>query len=568
VRPLAEEPARKAVIDMRPKTLGETEAKSALWFRDLVVYEVYVRGFFDSNADGIGDLKGLSEKVAYIRGLGVGAIWVLPVYPSPLRDDGYDISDFRGIHPDLGTLDDFKSFLEAAHKVGLRVITDLVLNHTSDQHPWFQSARRGPGHPFHDFYVWRRQPTEYANARVIFNDTEPSNWTHDPTCGLWYWHRFFHHQPDLNYENPEVRREMLDVARFWLDLGVDGFRVDAAPYLFEKEGTSCENLPETHAFLKELRRTCDAYQPSRLLLAEANQPPQELKAYFGDGDEFHMIFHFPLMPRLFEAVRAERADNLSSVVQDTVSTPEGCQWAMFLRNHDELTLETVSVETRQFLWDEYAPDPRSRLNLGIRRRLWPLMQAGRRQIELLHGLMLSLPGCAVLYYGDEIGMGDDKSLGDRMGLRTPMQWSPGPNAGFSAAPPEKLFAPVVSDPEFHFAGRNVQSLDLQPTSFLNWLRRMIKSHSVDPVFAGGRMRLLSVTNPRIFAFVRELGDDCILCVFNLSRFVQPALLDLMEWEGRTPVEVIGHASFPVIEQLPYLLTLGPHTFYWIRLEPR
>ena len=538
------------------------------WFRDLVIYEVYVRAFRDSNGDGIGDLKGLTEKIGYIRDLGVGAVWLLPVFPSPLRDDGYDVSDFRGIHPDLGTLDDFREFLERAHAAGLRVLTDLVLNHTSDQHRWFQSARYGPGHPFHDYYVWSATPDRYRDARVIFPDFEPSNWTFEPLCNLYYWHRFYHHQPDLNYDNPEVRREMLDVARYWLDFGVDGFRVDAAPYLFEREGTACEGLPETHGFLKELRGLCDRHQPPRLLIAEANQAPEEMARYFGAGDEFHMVFHFPLMPRLFQAVRAEKALPIEEVLRNSPLLPEGCQWAMFLRNHDELTLETVSEETRKYLWAELAQDPRARLNLGIRRRLWPLMGGGRRQIELLHGLILSLPGCAVLYYGDELEMGDDISLGDRAGVRTAMQWSAGPNAGFSTAPPEKLFSPVVRDPEFHFAGRNVQSFDRRPTSFLNWLRRMIKIHSVDPIFAGGSMRLLPCDNPRILTFTRELGDAAILCVFNLSRFVQPALLDLRLWKGRVPVEEIGKARFPEVGETPYLFTLGPHSFIWCRLESR
>ncbi|KAF0246386.1 MAG: hypothetical protein FD180_744 [Planctomycetota bacterium] len=539
----------------------------ASWYRDLVIYEVYPRAFRDSNGDGIGDIKGLTEKIGYIRDLGVGAVWLLPVFPSPLRDDGYDVSDFRGIHPELGTLDDFREFLDRAHAAGLRVLTDLVLNHTSDQHRWFQSARYGPGHPFHDYYVWSPNPGRYKDVRVIFPDFEPSNWTFEPLCNLYYWHRFFHHQPDLNYDNPEVRREMLDVARFWLDMGVDGFRVDAAPYLFEREGTACEGLPETHEFLKELRRLCDQYQPGRLLIAEANQRPAEMVKYFGAGDEFHMAFHFPLMPRLFHAVRAESARPIEEVLRETPEVPAGCQWAMFLRNHDEMTLETVSEETRRYLWKELAQDPRARLNLGIRRRLWPLMGGGRRQIELLHGLILSLPGCSVLYYGDEIGMGDDISLGDRGGVRTPMQWTTGPNAGFSSAPPEKLFAPVVHDPEFHFAGRNVQSLDRQSTSFLNWLRRMVKVHSVDPIFAGGSMRLLPCSHPSILAFTRELGDAAILCVFNLSRFVQPAVLDLGRWKGRVPVEEIGKAWFPPIGDSPYLFTLGPHSFIWCRLEP-
>ncbi|MCC6741900.1 MAG: maltose alpha-D-glucosyltransferase [Planctomycetia bacterium] len=546
--------------------MNSPHSPGASWFRDLVIYEVYVRAFRDSNGDGIGDLKGLTEKIGYIRDLGVGAVWLLPIFPSPRRDDGYDISDYRGIHPDLGTMDDFRELLDRAHAAGLRVLTDLVLNHTSDQHRWFQSARYGPGHPFHDYYVWSPNPGRYRDARIIFPDFEPSNWTFEPLCNLYYWHRFYHHQPDLNYDNPEVRREMLDVARFWLDMGVDGFRVDAAPYLFEREGTPCEGLPETHAFLRELRGLCDRYQPARLLIAEANQRPSELVKYFGAGDEFHMAFDFPLMPRLFQAVRAEKAQPLEEVLRARPALPAGCQWAMFLRNHDELTLETVSEETRKFLWDELAQDPRARLNMGIRRRLWPLMNGGRRQIELLHGLILSLPGCAVLYYGDEIEMGDDLSLGDRDGVRTAMQWTMGVNAGFSAAPAEKLAVPVVHDAEYHYAGRNVQSFDRRPTSFLNWLRRMVKVHSVDPIFAGGGMRLVPCAHPSILAFTRELGDAAMLCVFNLSRYVQPAVLDLTPWKGRVPVEEIGKAWFPQIGEAPYLFTMGPHSFIWCRLE--
>ncbi|MBI2920970.1 MAG: maltose alpha-D-glucosyltransferase [Planctomycetes bacterium] len=538
------------------------------WYSDLVIYEVYVRAFYDSNGDGIGDLCGLAERIGYIRDLGVGAIWMLPVFPSPLRDDGYDISDFRGIHPDLGSLDDFKAVVDKAHAAGLKVMTDLVLNHTSDQHPWFQSARNGPGHPHHDWYVWNPTPDRYKGVRVIFNDFEASNWTLDNQCGLYYWHRFFHHQPDLNYENPEVRQEMLDVVRFWLELGVDGFRVDAVPYLFECEGTSCDSLPETHAFLRDLRRVSDSFDPPRLLLAEANLLPRELVSYFGNGDEFHMAFHFPLLPRMYQAIRQERAAPLVQILRETPPIPEGCQWAMFLRNHDELTLEQVNEETRHYLWDEYAAEPEMRLNLGIRRRLWPLLQGGRRQIELLHGLILSLHGCAVLYYGDEIGMGDNVKLGDRRGVRTPMQWSTGANAGFSGAPPEKLFAPIITDPEYHYAGRNVESQERSPTSFLNWYRRMVKTHSVNRIFGGGRMRILESDNPRVLAFTRELDDGCILCVFNLSRFVQPAGIDLSPWRGRTPVELIGRARFPAAGDVPYVFTLGPHSFFWFNLEPR
>jgi maltose alpha-D-glucosyltransferase/alpha-amylase len=536
------------------------------WWRDLVLYAVYVRGFYDSNGDGIGDLRGLTEKLPYIRDLGVGAVWLLPIYPSPLRDDGYDVADYRNVHPDLGTLQDFAHMLGTAHALGLRVLVDLVLNHTSDQHPWFQEARQGPESSYHDYYVWSDTPDRYTNVRRIFVDVEPSNWTLDEACGLYFWHRFYAHQPDLNYDDPRVQNEMLDVARFWLDMGVDGFRVDAAPYLFEREGLGGESLPETHAFLKRLREVVDGYDPQRVLIAEANQPSEELIRYFGEGDEFHMAFHFPLMPRLFLAIQKEEAAPLIEVIQRSFDLPDDCQWVMFLRNHDELTLEMITDDDRTYLWEHFAADPLMRLNLGIRRRLWPLMTGGRRQVELLHGLILSLPGCAVLYYGDEIEMGDNHRLGDRMGVRTPMQWSAEPNAGFSTADPSKLYAPVIVDPEYHYAGHNVLSRDLKRTSFLNWLRRMVKVHRADPVFRGTSMRVLPLENPRVLAFVREGEAGTVLCVNNLSRFAQPAVVPLGEWKGRTPVDLIGGARFPVVDTPTYLLTLGPHSLLWLRLE--
>jgi maltose alpha-D-glucosyltransferase/alpha-amylase len=538
------------------------------WYRDLVIYEIYTRAFFDSNGDGIGDLAGLTLKMDYVRDLGVGAIWLLPIFPSPLRDDGYDVTDFRGIHPDLGTLDDFKRLLDTAHVAGLRVLIDIVLNHTSDQHPWFESARRGTGQPYHDYYVWSSTPDRYPGARVIFNDTETSNWALERASGLYYFHRFYTHQPDLNYENPEVHREMLDVVRFWLDIGVDGFRVDAAPYLYEREGTSCESLPETHAFLKALRKVVDAYSPPRLLLAEANQRPEELVPYFGDGDEFQMAFHFPLMTRLYLALGQQSAKPLVELLRAMPTTPDGCQWAMFLRNHDELTLETVTESERIYMFDAYAARKEMRCNLGIRRRLWPLMDGGRAEIELLHGLILGLPGCAVLYYGDEIGMGDDLRLGDRMGVRTPMQWTAGLNAGFSSAPLDDLVAPVITDPEYHYAGLNVASFDRRPSSFLNWLRRMLKVHRADPAFHGTKMRLLAVENPCILGFVRENEDGAVLCLYNLAPSLQPALVDLTAWQGRTPVDIMGKVALPVIGAAPYLFTLAPHSFVWVHLERR
>ncbi|MCI0341363.1 MAG: maltose alpha-D-glucosyltransferase [Planctomycetales bacterium] len=534
--------------------------------QDHVLYEVYVRGFHDGNGDGIGDLAGLTQKLGYIRDLGVGAIWILPHYPSPLRDDGYDISDFRGVHPDLGSLDDFARLLDRSHALGLRVFTDLVVNHTSADHPWFQSARLGPGRPHHDWYVWSPAPDRYRGVRVIFSDTETSNWTLDPACGLYYWHRFYSHQPDLNYENPEVRAEMLSVARFWWDLGVDGFRVDAAPYLFEREGTSCESLPETHAFLRELRRAADSYETPRVLLAEANQRPDDLLPYFGSGDEFHMALHFPLMNALFLAVRREDSRPVLDVLRNSPALPRDCQWAMFLRNHDELTLEMLPPEERAYMLEQYGASRGSRLNLGIRRRLWPLMLGGRRQIELLHGLILSLPGAAVLYYGDEIGMGDDATLGDRMGVRTPMQWTTGKNAGFSDADPSRLYAPVVTGPEYHYAGVNVEAQDQKPTSFLNWLRRTLKSHRRTAAFRGPGIWPVDTGNPRVLAFTREAERSVVLCVNNLARSVQPALLDLSAWRGRVPVDAMGGARFPPVGSERYLVTLGPHSFYWLRLE--
>jgi maltose alpha-D-glucosyltransferase/alpha-amylase len=547
------------------RTNGDSTVR---WSRDLVLYEVYVRGFFDSNGDGIGDLRGLTEKLPYIRELGVGAIWLLPFYPSPLRDDGYDVADYRDVHPDLGTLDDFRRLLDTAHALGLRVIVDLVLNHTSDQHAWFQDARRGPSSPYHDYYVWSPTPDRYAGVRTIFVDVEPSNWSFDESCGLYFWHRFYAHQPDLNYDNPKVQDEMLDVARFWLDMGVDGFRVDAVPYLFERDGLGGENLPETHAFLKHLRRVVDEYDPPRVMIAEANQPAEQLIDYFGDGDEFHMAFHFPLMPRLFLAIQRESAAPLIDVLERSAKHPADCQWVMFLRNHDELTLEMIEDPDRAYLWEHYAADPAMRLNLGIRRRLWPLLGGGRRQVELLHGLILSLPGCAVLYYGDEIGMGDNHLLGDRMGVRTPMQWTSDVNAGFSTADPSKLYAPVITEPAYHYAGHNVLAREPQRTSFLNWLRRAIKVHRADPVFRGTSMRILQVENDKILAFVREGEGGTVLCINNLSRFVQPALIPTSDWKGKTPVEVMGGSVFPSITEEHYLFSLGPHSLLWLRLEDR
>ncbi|HEV8340300.1 MAG TPA: maltose alpha-D-glucosyltransferase [bacterium] len=535
------------------------------WYRDAITYEVPVRAFFDSNGDGIGDFRGLTEKLDYLVDLGVTALWLLPFYSSPLRDDGYDIADFYGVHSDYGTLEDFRALLDAAHGKGLRVITELVLNHTSDQHAWFQSARRDPRSPFRDYYVWSETDTRYAGARVIFRDTEPSNWTWDPPAKAYYWHRFFHHQPDLNYDNPAVQEEMLRVLTFWLEQGVDGMRCDAVTYLFEREGTSCESLPETHAYVKRLRRVIDERFADRMLLAETNQWPEDVAAYFGEGDEFQMAFHFPLMPRMFMAIRQEDRRPISEVLRRTPPIPEGCQWALFLRNHDELTLEMVTDEERDYMYGEYARDPKMRLNVGIRRRLAPLLDGSRRRIELMHSLLFSLPGMPILYYGDEIGMGDNIYLGDRAGVRTPMQWSADRNAGFSRADPERLYLPLIENPLYHYAAVNVDAQQRSPASLLNWMKRLCAVRRHHPVFGRGSLELLSPDNRKIFAYLRRDERETILCVANLSRFVQPCELDLRGFSGQVPVELFGETSFPAIGTAPYILALGPHSFYWFRL---
>ncbi|MEA2638845.1 MAG: maltose alpha-D-glucosyltransferase / alpha-amylase [Chloroflexota bacterium] len=536
------------------------------WYRDAVFYEVPVRSFYDSNADGLGDFRGLTQKLDYIKGLGVDCIWLLPMYPSPLKDDGYDISDYVGILPAYGSLDDFREFLDSAHRLGLRVIADLVMNHTSDQHPWFQEARRSPDSPKRDYYVWSDDPNRYGDARIIFTDTEVSNWTFDPIARQHYWHRFFSHQPDLNFENPEVRKAMLDVISFWLDLGLDGFRCDAVPYLFECEGTNCENLPQTHDYLREMRAYVDQHFPGTVLLAEANQWPADVRPYFGDGDEFHMAFHFPLMPRLFMALRREDRTPLVEILAQTPEIPTGCQWGLFLRNHDELTLEMVTDAERDYMYLEYARDPLMRLNLGIRRRLAPLMDNGRRQIELLNSLLLTLPGSPIIYYGDELGMGDNVYLGDRNGVRTPMQWSPDRNAGFSRADPARLFSPVIVDPVYHYEAVNVEAESRVPTSLLNWMRRMLAVRRRYPVFGRGSIEFLHPANRSVLAYVRHNDAQTVLCVVNLSRYVQPVELDLTRYLGRTPIEIIGEQHFPPITETPYFLSLGPHTFFWFRLE--
>jgi maltose alpha-D-glucosyltransferase/alpha-amylase len=539
-----------------------------LWYKDAVFYELHVKAFQDTNGDGMGDFRGLTEKLDYLEALGIDCIWLLPFFPSPLRDDGYDIADYYDIHPDYGTLEDFKTFLDEAHRRNLRVIADLVVNHTSDEHEWFQQARSDPNSPYRDYYVWSDTPEKYQDARIIFVDTERSNWTWDSEAEAYYWHRFFSHQPDLNYDNPAVEQEMFKVVDYWLDLGLDGFRVDAVPYLYEREGTNCENLPETHEFLKRLRRHVDAKYEDRVLLAEANQWPQDVRAYFGDGDEFHMAFNFPIMPRLYMSLRKEDRRPVIDIVNQTPPIPDDCQWCIFLRNHDELTLEMVTDEERDYMYREYAQDPRMKINIGIRRRLAPLLDNSMRRMELLNALLLSLPGSPVIYYGDEIGMGDNIYLGDRNGVRTPMQWSIDRNAGFSRADAAKLYAPVITDPVFGFTAVNVEASQRSPSSFYNWLRHIIRVRKQNPVFGRGDIHFLYPENTTVLAFVRILGGDRVLCINNMSRFSQPAELDLSAFEGYTPVDMFGETCFPKIGQLPYFTTLGPHSFYWFRLEQR
>jgi maltose alpha-D-glucosyltransferase / alpha-amylase len=537
-----------------------------LWFKRAVFYEIHIRGFFDSNDDGSGDLRGIQDKLDYLQWLGVDCIWLLPMYASPLRDGGYDISDYYAIHPDYGTVDDFRNLVDAAHERGIRIIADLVVNHTSSDHPWFQESRSSPDSPKRDWYVWSDTDERYQDARIIFVDTEPSNWTWDPVAGAYYWHRFFSHQPDLNFDNPEVQDVMLDALRFWLDAGIDGFRLDAVPYLYEREGTNGENLPETHAFLKRLRAEVDAKYPDRVLLAEANQWPEDVVAYFGEGDECHMAFHFPVMPRMFMALRREDATPIYEILDRTPAIPDNAQWGLFLRNHDELTLEMVTDEERDYMYSEYAKDPRMKLNLGIRRRLAPLLDNGRDESQLLHAIMFSLPGSPVLYYGDEIGMGDNVFLGDRDGVRTPMQWTGDRNGGFSRADFAQLYLPPLMDPVWGYQACNVEAQLRTPTSFLRWLHRFISLRKAHPVFGLGSYEPLPTNNPRIFAHVRIHEEDVILCVHNLARSAQPVELDLSRFEGRVPEEMFGRTSFPPIGELPYLLTLAPRGFFWFELK--
>ncbi len=539
------------------------------WFKRAVFYEVLVRGFSDSNGDGTGDLGGLADKLDYLAWLGIDCLWLPPFYPSPLRDGGYDISDYEGVLPEFGTIDDFKALLKAAHERGIKVIIDFVMNHTSDQHRWFQASRKDPHGPYGNYYVWSDDDTRYPDARIIFVDTEPSNWTFDPVRKQYFWHRFFSHQPDLNFDSPDVQQAMIDALRFWLDLGIDGFRLDAVPYLYERDGTNGENLPETHEFLKRLRKEIDRDYPDRVMLCEANQWPDDVVQYFGDpatgGDECHMAFHFPVMPRIFMAVRREQRYPISEIMEQTPSIPANCQWGIFLRNHDELTLEMVSDEERDYMWAEYAKDPRMKANIGIRRRLAPLLENDINQIELFTALLLSLPGSPVLYYGDEIGMGDNIWLGDRDGVRTPMQWTPDRNSGFSSCDPGRLYLPVNMDSIYGFQVTNVESQTRNSSSLLHWMRRMIRVRKANPAFGLGTFTDIGGSNPSVLAFVRVFGDDIVLCVNNLSRFPQPVELDLRPWEGAEPIELMGDTRFPAIGELSYLLTLAGHGFYWLRI---
>jgi maltose alpha-D-glucosyltransferase / alpha-amylase len=554
------------IEESRASQPGHWFEAQPLWFKTAVFYEIHIRAFFDGNGDGSGDFRGLTEKLDYLQWLGVDCIWLLPFYKSPLRDGGYDIADFYSINPDYGNVDDVRIFVEAAHSRGIRVIADLVMNHTSADHDWFQQARSSPDNPYRDWYVWSDTPKKYEDARIIFIDTEPSNWTWDEQAKAYYWHRFFSHQPDLNYDNPDVQDEMLRVLRFWLDLGLDGFRLDAVPYLYEREGTNGENLPETHEYLKRVRAEIEANYPDRVLLAEANQWPGDVVEYFGEGDECHMAFHFPVMPRMFMAVRREDATPVYEILSQTPDIPDNCQWGLFLRNHDELTLEMVTDEERDYMYAEYAKDPRMKLNLGIRRRLAPLLDMGRDEIELMTAILFSLPGSPVLYYGDEIGMGDNVYLGDRDGVRTPMQWTSDRNGGFSKADFAQLYLPPLMDPVYGYHAINVEAQLRHSTSLLRWTRRFIALRKEHPVFGLGDYKPLQPSNDKIFAHIRTYEDDVILCVHNMARSAQAVELDLSEYEGRYPVELYGGSRFPRIGELPYLLTLAPRGFFWFQLE--
>ncbi|MGH8299284.1 MAG: maltose alpha-D-glucosyltransferase, partial [Steroidobacteraceae bacterium] len=538
-----------------------------LWYKDAVIYELHVRAFFDSNEDGIGDFAGITRKLDYIQELGVNTIWLLPFYPSPGRDDGYDIADYHNVHPQYGTRREFRNFVREAHRRGLRVITELVINHTSDAHPWFQAARRAPaGSAKRDFYVWSDTPDRYAGTRIIFRDTESSNWTWDPLAKAYYWHRFFSHQPDLNFDNPHVVRAVIRIMEFWLANGVDGFRLDAIPYLVEREGTNNENLRETHAIIKLIRERVAAKHPDRMLLAEANQWPEDVRDYFGDGDECHMAYHFPLMPRMYMAIAQEDRHPIVEIMDQTPEIPDTCQWAVFLRNHDELTLEMVTSRERDYMYQAYAADTRARLNLGIRRRLAPLMENDPERIKLMNSLLLSMPGSPIIYYGDEIGMGDNFYLGDRNGVRTPMQWSPDRNAGFSRADPQQLYLPPIMDPIYGYEAVNVEAQTRDRSSLLNWMRRMLAVRKTSQAFGRGTLRFIRPGNRKVLVYLRHYGEDTILCVANLSRSAQPVEIELADHKGAIPIELLGRTSFPPVGELPYLLTLPAYGFYWFRLS--
>lgn len=545
----------------------QTEPTDPYWYKDGVIYQTHVKAFFDTNEDGVGDFQGLTRKLDYLQDLGVNILWLLPFYPSPLRDDGYDIANYTAVNPSYGTLNDFKLFMREAHRRGIRVITELVINHTSDQHAWFQKSRRArPGTPWRDFYVWNDTPDKYRDARIIFKDFETSNWAWDPVAKAYYWHRFFSHQPDLNFDNPAVHDALFKAFDFWMDMGVDAFRLDAIPYLFEREGTTCENLPETHEFLKKIRAHLDSKYTDRMLLAEANQWPEDTRPYFGDGDECHMAFNFPVMPRLYMALAMEDHFPIVDIMGQTPEIPENCQWALFLRNHDELTLEMVTEEDRDYMWRTYAADRQARINLGIRRRLAPLMGNHRGRIHLMNGLLFSFPGTPIIYYGDEIGMGDNIYLGDRNGVRTPMQWSADRNAGFSRANPQKLYLPTIIDPQYHYEQVNVESQQQSPYSLLWWMKRLITIRKRYRAFGRGSMQFVPTDNRKVVAYVRRYEDEIILVVANLSRLVQCFELDLSEFKGMVPVELSGATRFPSIKDTPYFLNLGPFAFYWFALE--
>ncbi len=555
-------------MNVRPTLEAEdkTTEDDGLWFKDAIVYQLHVKAFQDSNNDGVGDFAGLTERLDYLRDLGVTTLWLLPFYPSPGRDDGYDISDYGDINPQFGHMRDFRRFMHEAKRRGLRVITELVVNHTSDQHPWFKRAKRSaPGSSARNWYVWSDNDEKYSGTRIIFTDTEKSNWTWDDEAGAYYWHRFFSHQPDLNFDNPRVVKAVLQVMKRWLDAGVDGFRLDAVPYLCEREGTNNENLPETHAVLRRLRAELDAYAPGKVLLAEANQWPEDVQAYFGDGDECHMAYHFPLMPRIYMAIAQEDRFPITDIMRQTPEIPDNCQWAMFLRNHDELTLEMVTDAERDYLWSTYAADPRARINLGIRRRLATLMDNDRRKIELMNSILMSMPGTPIIYYGDEIGMGDNIYLGDRNGVRTPMQWTPDRNGGFSRADPAQLYLPCIMDPVYGYSALNVEAQTRSLSSLLSWMKRLIAVRKSTKVFGRGTLTFIRPANRSVLAYVRQLGDEAILCVANISRSAQAVELDLKEWEGRIPQEMLGRTRFPRIGELPYLVTLPPYGFFWFSL---